>query len=182
MPTFRSGRPDRASSARKTEIKNMNSFRSVQRAIESEIERQIALLNVGRPHRAGDARLGRGQRRDALDAQQRRGARLPLLSRSRSGAVGARRASTSNGCAPRSRRCRGSASNATPREYGSSAKQATQLVDNFELGRYFDRVVALQRQPAAIEQLRARRSLAARQRDGRAGRAIRRFRPSIWPS
>ncbi len=31
----------------KTEIKNMNSFRSVHRAIESEIERQIALLDKG---------------------------------------------------------------------------------------------------------------------------------------
>ncbi len=31
----------------KTEIKNMNSFRSVHRAIESEIERQIALLEKG---------------------------------------------------------------------------------------------------------------------------------------
>jgi len=31
----------------KTEIKNMNSFRSVQRAIESEIERQIRLLEAG---------------------------------------------------------------------------------------------------------------------------------------
>ncbi|MFY9720223.1 MAG: Asp-tRNA(Asn)/Glu-tRNA(Gln) amidotransferase subunit GatB, partial [Candidatus Cybelea sp.] len=31
----------------KTEIKNMNSFRSVERAIASEIERQTALLNAG---------------------------------------------------------------------------------------------------------------------------------------
>ncbi|HET9028803.1 MAG TPA: Asp-tRNA(Asn)/Glu-tRNA(Gln) amidotransferase subunit GatB [Candidatus Aquilonibacter sp.] len=31
----------------KTEIKNMNSFRSVHRAIESEIERQIALIEAG---------------------------------------------------------------------------------------------------------------------------------------
>jgi aspartyl-tRNA(Asn)/glutamyl-tRNA(Gln) amidotransferase subunit B len=31
----------------KTEIKNMNSFRSVERAIESEIDRQVAALNAG---------------------------------------------------------------------------------------------------------------------------------------
>ncbi len=33
----------------KTEVKNLNSFRNVQRAIESEIERQIGLVELGRP-------------------------------------------------------------------------------------------------------------------------------------
>jgi aspartyl-tRNA(Asn)/glutamyl-tRNA(Gln) amidotransferase subunit B len=33
----------------KTEVKNMNSFRNVQRAIEAEIERQILLLESGKP-------------------------------------------------------------------------------------------------------------------------------------
>ncbi|HZK77018.1 MAG TPA: Asp-tRNA(Asn)/Glu-tRNA(Gln) amidotransferase subunit GatB [Candidatus Kapabacteria bacterium] len=33
----------------KTEVKNMNSFRNVQRALESEIERQIALVERGEP-------------------------------------------------------------------------------------------------------------------------------------
>ena len=62
MPTSRFARPARNELGTKTEIKNMNSFRSVQRAIESEIERQIALVEVGRPHRARDARLGRSSR------------------------------------------------------------------------------------------------------------------------
>jgi len=33
----------------KTEVKNMNSFRNVQRALESEIERQISLVEAGQP-------------------------------------------------------------------------------------------------------------------------------------
>lgn len=33
----------------KTEVKNLNSFRNVQRAIESEIERQIGLIEAGEP-------------------------------------------------------------------------------------------------------------------------------------
>ncbi|MBS1902330.1 MAG: Asp-tRNA(Asn)/Glu-tRNA(Gln) amidotransferase subunit GatB [Bacteroidetes bacterium] len=33
----------------KTEVKNLNSFRNVQRAIQSEIERQIGLLEAGQP-------------------------------------------------------------------------------------------------------------------------------------
>jgi aspartyl-tRNA(Asn)/glutamyl-tRNA(Gln) amidotransferase subunit B len=33
----------------KTEVKNLNSFRNVQRAIESEIERQIGLIELGQP-------------------------------------------------------------------------------------------------------------------------------------
>ena len=42
----------------KVEVKNMNSFRNVQRAIEYEIERQIAVVEGGGAHRPADASLG----------------------------------------------------------------------------------------------------------------------------
>ena len=46
----------------KVEIKNMNSLRSLGRAIEYEIERQIGGARSGRADRAGDAALGRSRR------------------------------------------------------------------------------------------------------------------------
>ena len=48
----------------------MNSFRSVERAIDFEIERQAAALDAGEPLAPGDPRLGRGARRDVSDAGQ----------------------------------------------------------------------------------------------------------------
>ena len=65
------------------EIKNLNSFRFLQQAIEFEVRRQIELIEDGGTRRAGDAPLRSRPRRDALDAQQGRRAGLPLLSRSR---------------------------------------------------------------------------------------------------
>ena len=43
----------------RVEVKNMNSFRSVERAIAFEIERQAAALDAGETLDPGDARLGR---------------------------------------------------------------------------------------------------------------------------
>ena len=47
----------------KAEVKNLNSFRHVQKALEYEIERQIERRGRRRARRAGDAALGRGRRR-----------------------------------------------------------------------------------------------------------------------
>ena len=44
----------------KTELKNMNSFRFIERGIEAEIARQIGSARVGRDGRAGDAPLRSG--------------------------------------------------------------------------------------------------------------------------
>ena len=44
----------------KVEIKNLNSFRHVQHALEYEVQRQAQALDCGRAHRAGDAALGSG--------------------------------------------------------------------------------------------------------------------------
>ena len=47
----------------KTELKNMNSFRFIERGIEAEIERQAEVLDAGEAARAGDAALRPAQRR-----------------------------------------------------------------------------------------------------------------------
>ena len=63
----------------KVELKNLNSVRFMQKAIEFEIERQIKLIEVGRARHAGNASVGRARRRNARDALERRGARLSLF-------------------------------------------------------------------------------------------------------
>ena len=44
----------------KVEIKNMNSFRSLERAVAAEITRQISAIEAGEQNRSGDPALGRG--------------------------------------------------------------------------------------------------------------------------
>ncbi len=83
--------PDRRSSARAAEIKNLNSLRSLLRAIEYEAERQSTSSQSGEQGRAGDAPLGRGGRSHDLRPFEGRGARLPLLPRTRSRAGRAHR-------------------------------------------------------------------------------------------
>ncbi len=63
----------------KVEIKNLNSFRHVQRALEYEVARQARGAGRRRAHRAGDAALGSGARPHRLHALQGVRARLPLL-------------------------------------------------------------------------------------------------------
>ena len=70
------------------EIKNLNSLRSLARAIEYEAARQVALHRGGRAGRPGDPALGRGGRPDRHHALEGRGLRLPLLPRARPGAGG----------------------------------------------------------------------------------------------
>ena len=101
----------------------MNSFRSVERAIESEIERQIALArqpaSASSRRRAGWDEVNgvthsMRSKEEAHDYRYFPDPDLVPLE------VGARR--RRDGCGPRSRRCRGSASSATPREYGLGAE------------------------------------------------------------
>ena len=44
----------------KTEVKNLNSFSNVERALAAEFARQMCAAGWGRAHRAGDDALGRG--------------------------------------------------------------------------------------------------------------------------
>ena len=63
----------------RVEVKNMNSFRSVERAVAFEIERQAAILDAGEHAAHGDPRLVRRSRRDLPHAEQGDVRRLPLL-------------------------------------------------------------------------------------------------------
>jgi aspartyl-tRNA(Asn)/glutamyl-tRNA(Gln) amidotransferase subunit B len=132
----------------KTEIKNMNSFRSVHRAIESEIERQVALLESGgrvvQETRGWDEL--RGETHPMRSKEQAHDYRyfpdpdlVPLEPGKRD--LEAVRAALPE--MPWRRFERFTA------EYEINPKQATQLVGNAELAEYFDRVVRLTRRPQA---------------------------------
>ena len=73
------------------EIKNVNSIRFIGQAIEHEARRQIEIIEEGGVDRTGDASFRCWARRDALDAVEGRGARLPLFTGSRPVAAGVRR-------------------------------------------------------------------------------------------
>ena len=63
----------------RTETKNVNSLRSVERAVRYEITRQAAILRGGGADRAGDAALARGHRRHDVRAREERRHGLPVL-------------------------------------------------------------------------------------------------------
>ena len=73
----------------KAEVKNLNSFRFLQKALEYEIERQIEMLERRRPRRPGDAAVG----------CRRRAARCRCAARKR-------RTTTATFPSPICRRCR----------------------------------------------------------------------------
>ena len=84
----------------KTELKNMNSFRFLERGVRAEIERQTELLEAGEPVVAGDAALRPRVRPADLAALQGGGARLPLLPRARPGAAAGHRGDARGARAP----------------------------------------------------------------------------------
>ena len=112
----------------RVEVKNMNSFRSVERAIAFEIERQTRGARVGRAARPGDARLGRHARRDVHDAAQGGVAGLPLLPRARPAAAAHRCRRGSRRSARACRSCRPPRRARYSTDYGLSAYDAAVIV------------------------------------------------------
>ncbi len=124
----------------KTEIKNMNSFRSVHRAIEFEIERHKTLLANGerivQETRGWDEIRGvTHPMRSKEEAHDYRYFPDPDLVPLEISAGDLAQLRASLGELPWQRFER------YTRTYGLAARQATQLIDNPSLSRYFDRVV-----------------------------------------
>ena len=65
-------RPGEPKLGTKTEVKNLNSFANVERALEAERERQIGAARARRAGRPGDAALQRGHRPGARSSGRRR--------------------------------------------------------------------------------------------------------------
>ena len=114
-PTSRCARPATSRIGTRCEVKNVNSMRFVMQAIESEARRQIEILEGGGTVEQETRLFDPAQRRDALDALQGGGARLPLFPRPRPAAAGARGGLGRRGSRPACRSCR------TTRRRASSA-------------------------------------------------------------
>ena len=142
----------------RAEIKNLNSFRFVEKAINYEIARQIELLEGGgkvvQETRLYDA--DRGETRSMRS--QGRGQRLSLLSRSGPAAAGDRPALHRRAWPAHCRSCPTRRRSAASSEYGLSAYDAGVLTASAELADYFEVVV---------RDLGGHPKLAANTRDGR---------------
>jgi aspartyl-tRNA(Asn)/glutamyl-tRNA(Gln) amidotransferase subunit B len=131
----------------KTEIKNMNSFRSVERAISGEIERQIAILSSGgrivQETRGWDEiNEVTHSMRSKEEAHDYRYFPDPDLVPLEIAASDVARIASAMPALPWQRFERYTA------QYALGIKQATQLIDNLALASYFDRVVSLSGNPA----------------------------------
>ncbi len=125
----------------KAEIKNMNSFRSVLRAIESEIERQTEVLESGgrvvQETRGWDEAQGvTHSMRSKEEAHDYRYFPDPDLVPMEIDAALVERLKATIPALPHDRFER------YHRKYGLDPKQATQLIDNLALAEYFDACVA----------------------------------------
>jgi aspartyl-tRNA(Asn)/glutamyl-tRNA(Gln) amidotransferase subunit B len=130
----------------KAEIKNMNSFRSVHRAIESEIERQIAVIESGgrviQETRGWDEAAGvTHSMRSKEQAHDYRYFPDPDLVPLELDRAVVERIRSEMPATPFSRFER------YTDQFGISVVQATQLVDNPPLATFFDQVVALSNAP-----------------------------------
>ncbi|MBV9234125.1 MAG: Asp-tRNA(Asn)/Glu-tRNA(Gln) amidotransferase subunit GatB [Candidatus Eremiobacteraeota bacterium] len=131
----------------KTEIKNMNSFRSVERAISSEIARQVAIVEAGgrieQETRGWDEINGvTHSMRSKEEAHDYRYFPDPDLVPLDFAATEARHIAATLRELPAQRFER------YTREYAMGPRQAAQLIDNQPLAHYFERVLALGAPPA----------------------------------
>ena len=148
----------RPSSGTKAEVKNVNSFRYLEKAIEYEIGRQIDVVEHGgrvvQETRLFDAAQGT----NLFDAQQGRGARLSLLSRARPAAAGGRPERRHARFARRAAGVAGGADGGdSSREYGVPEYDAALLTQTRGLADYFEATARARR---AIRRRRATGSWA----------------------
>ncbi len=126
----------------RVEVKNMNSFRSVERAIVFEIERQAAALDAGELADDGDARLGRRAAGHVPHAAQGAERRLSLLPRARPAAAAHRLRVAGRQSATRSRSCRRRDARGIATTCGLSAYDAAVIVGDPTMSAAFEAVVA----------------------------------------
>ena len=107
----------------RTELKNMNSFRFLQQALDAEIPRQIGVLEAGGSDRPGDAALRPGHGHHDAAALQGRGTRLPLLPRARPGAAAHRPRLGGAAARARSRSCPAARIERFMEQYGLSPRR-----------------------------------------------------------
>ena len=130
----------RRSSARKTELKNMNSFRGVQRGLEYEADCASGSAGQRRQGRAGNAPLGRRRRGRRISMRSKEeAARLPLFPGSGSGQLSTSTMSGRSGSARPFRSCPTPAKPGIRAEYGlpdydaeSALRSSKKLADFFE--------------------------------------------------
>ena len=130
----------------KAEIKNMNSFRSVHRAIESEVARQIEVIESGGRvtqetrgwDEANGVSVSMRSKEEAHDYRYFPDPDLVPMEVSQEKVAQVRAALPER---PWQRFERYTA------QYGINPKQATQLIDNLPLASYFDRVVEVSKHP-----------------------------------
>ena len=165
----------------KAEVKNLNSFRFLQKALEFEIERQIEVLESGGRVRQETRLVGCLVRRHGLDAQQGGGARLPVFS-------GARPAAALVDARPD----RGDARRAMPElpdarrqrfvdVYGLPDYDAAQLTQSRALADYFEATVRAGAAPKAVSNWMMGELTRALKESGRDDHLVAGSAGAAWP-
>ena len=160
------------------EIKNLNSFRFMEKAIEYEVRRQVELIEDGGAVVAGDAPLRSRPRRDAPDALEGGRAGLPLLPRSRPAAAGDRGRMGRAPARGHAGAARGAARGELRERHAMSPYDAGLLTENRAQGRILPRGRGGGRRAAG----RARHPLDQRRDVGPAQRARARLRAGAGPA
>ena len=123
----------------RTELKNINSFRFVQKAIDFEIHRQIEVIESG-GRVVQETRLWNSDgRAHGFDAEQRRSPRLPVFSGSGSAAARRRSRNGSNRSNGPCRNCPSRAASVSSTQYALSEYDAGVLSNDARAGGFFRR-------------------------------------------
>ena len=133
----------------KAEVKNLNSFRYVQKALEYEIERQTSVVGGGGRVEQETRLWDVGGGPHGVDAQQGRGARLPLLPGAGPAAARGRRRPGSRRSGVRCPSCRTRGAGASSTQYALPEYDAGVLTQSPALADYFEATAARVGKPKA---------------------------------